>query len=231
MNLESHYKKLYNESISKISSDNYEIDDLIDSNKDNRFGLTLLIRPSIEIKEKIQKFIKEIKKIEPNQYYYPNSDIHITVMSIISCYDGFDINRIDLAKYIELIEKCIVEKKDINITFRGITASPSGIMIQGFMENNELNDIRDRLRKEFKNSNLEQSLDKRYSIQTAHSTIVRFRTTLSQKRKLLEFLDENNNFDFGTFKVNEFELVYNDWYQREKYVKEIYKFGTKNNVD
>lgn len=224
MNLENHYTKLYNESISKISSDNYEIDDLIDSNKDNRFGITLLIRPSIEIKDKIQKFIKEIEKIEPHQYYYPNSDIHITVMSIISCYDGFDIKRIDLAKYIELIEKCIVKKKAINITFKGITASPSGIMVQGFMDNNELNDIRDRLRKEFKNSNLEQSLDKRYSIQTAHSTIVRFRTELSQKVKLLEFLDENINYNFGTFKVNEFELVYNDWYQREKYVKELHKF-------
>lgn len=230
MNLESHYKKLYNESISKISSDNYDIDYLIDSNKDNRFGITLLIRPSIEIKEKIQKFIKEIKKIEPNQYYYPNSDIHITVMSIISCYDGFDIKRIDLAKYIALIKKCIVERKDINISFRGITASPSGIMIQGFMDNNELNDIRNRLRKEFKKSNLEQSVDKRYSIQTAHSTIVRFRTELNQKGKLLEFLDKNLNYQFGTFKVNEFELVYNDWYQRKKHVKAIYKFIKNNNV-
>lgn len=226
MNLESHYKELYNESISKISSDNYEIDDLIDSNEDNRFGITLLIRPSIEIKERIQKFIKEVNNIEPNQYYYPNSDIHITVMSIISCYAGFDIKNIDLAKYIELTEKCLTEKKDMNITFRGITASTSGIMVQGFMDNNELNEIRDRLRKEFKNSNLEQSLDKRYSIQTAHSTIVRFRKELSQKEKLLEFLNENIHYEFGTFKVNEFELVYNDWYQREKYVEEIYKFVT-----
>lgn len=226
MNLEEHYKKLYNDSINKISSDNYEIDDFIDSNKDERFGITLLIRPSIEIKEKIQKFIKEIEKIEPNQYYYPNSDIHITVMSIISCYEGFDIKRIDLTKYIELIEKCIVEKNDLNITFKGITASPSGIMIQGFMDNNELNDIRDRLRREFKSSNLEQSLDKRYLIQTAHSTIVRFRKELSQKGKLLEFLDENINYSFGSFKVSEFELVYNDWYHRKRYVKEIYKFVT-----
>jgi len=224
MNLESHYKKLYNESISKISSDNYEIDDLIDSNKDNRFGITLLIRPSIEIKEKIQKFIKEIKKIEPNQYFYPNSDIHITVMSIISCYDGFDMTKIDLPKYIELIKKCLAEKKDLNITFKGITASPSGIMIQGFMDNNELNNIRDRLRKEFKNSDLEQSLDERYSIQTAHSTILRFKTELTQKEKFLQVLDKNIDYDFGTFKVNKFELVYNDWYQRMKYVKKIYEY-------
>ncbi|TRX36709.1 2'-5' RNA ligase family protein [Flavobacterium restrictum] len=226
MNLENHYKKLYEESISKISSDNYEIDNLIDSEKDKRFGLTLLIRPSNEIKKEIHKFLKKIKKIEPNQYYYPNSDIHITVMSIISCYNGFDMSKIDIQKYIELTKKCLLEGVDLNISFKGITASPSGVMIQGFMDNNELNDIRDRLRKEFKNSNLEQSLDKRYSIQTAHSTIIRFKTELSQKEKFLKFLNKNINYDFGTFKVNKFELVYNDWYQREQYVKKIYEFVT-----
>lgn len=224
MNLENHYKKLYHESINKISSDNYHIDTLIDSKNDRRFGLTLIIRPSNEIKKKIQNFLKNFKEIEPNQYYYPNSDIHITVMSIISCYNDFDMSKIDVQKYIDLTEKCILKGIDLNITFKGITASPSGVMVQGFMNNNELNDIRDRLRKEFKNSNVEQSLDKRYLIQTAHSTIIRFRKELSQKEKFLELLDNSINYDFGTFKVNKFELVYNDWYQREQYVKKIHEF-------
>ena len=224
MNLENHYKKLYHESINKISSDNYHIDTLIDSKNDRRFGLTLIIRPSNEIKKKIQNFLKNIKEIEPNQYYYPNSDIHITVMSIISCYSDFDMSKIDVQKYIDLTEKCLLKGIDLNITFKGITASPSGVMVQGFMNNNELNDIRNRLRKEFKNSNVEQSLDKRYLIQTAHSTIIRFRKELSQKEKFLELLDNSINYDFGTFKVNKFELVCNDWYQREQYVKKIHEF-------
>ena len=224
MTLENHYKKLYHDSIAKISSDNYHIDTLIDSKNDRRFGLTLIIRPSNEIKTKIQDFLKNFKEIEPNQYYYPNSDIHITVMSIISCYNDFDMSKIDVQKYIDLTEKCILKGIDLNITFKGITASPSGVMVQGFMNNNVLNDIRDRLRKEFKNSNLEQSLDKRYLIQTAHSTIIRFRKELSQKEKFLELLDNSINYDFGTFKVNKFELVYNDWYQREQYVKKIHEF-------
>ena len=224
MNLENHYKKLYHESINKISSDNYHIDTLIDSKNDRRFGLTLIIRPSNEIKTKIQDFLKNFKEIEPNQYYYPNSDIHITVMSIISCYSDFDMSKIDVQKYIDLTEKCLLKGIDLNITFKGITASPSGVMVQGFMNNNELNDIRNRLRKAFKNSNVEQSLDKRYLIQTAHSTIIRFRKELSQKEKFLELLDNSINYDFGTFKVNKFELVYNDWYQREQYVKKIHEF-------
>ena len=224
MTLENHYKKLYHDSIDKISSDNYHIDTLIDSKNDRRFGLTLIIRPSNEIKTKIQDFLKNFKEIEPNQYYYPNSDIHITVMSIISCYSDFDMSKIDVQKYIDLTEKCLLKGIDLNITFKGITASPSGVMVQGFMNNNELNDIRNRLRKAFKNSNVEQSLDKRYLIQTAHSTIIRFRKELSQKEKFLELLDNSINYDFGTFKVNKFELVYNDWYQREQYVKKIHEF-------
>ena len=224
MTLENHYKKLYHDSIDKISSDNYHIDTLIDSKNDRRFGLTLIIRPSNEIKRKIQDFLKNFKEIEPNQYYYPNSDIHITVMSIISCYSDFDMSKIDVQKYIDLTEKCLLKGIDLNITFKGITASPSGVMVQGFMNNNELNDIRNRLRKAFKNSNVEQSLDKRYLIQTAHSTIIRFRKELSQKEKFLELLDNSINYDFGTFKVNKFELVYNDWYQREQYVKKIHEF-------
>ena len=80
MNLKEHYRKLYSESIDKISSDKYEIDNLIDSTLDQRFGITLLIRPSDQVKNNIQELLNKLKIVEPKQYYYPNSDIHITTM-------------------------------------------------------------------------------------------------------------------------------------------------------
>jgi len=230
MNLKEHYSKLYKESVNNILADNYEIDNLIDSDSDKRFGITLLVRPSTEVKDKIKKCINELKKVEPNQYYYPNSDIHITVMSIISCYDGFDLTKIDLSKYIEIIKKCLEYDQDINIQFKGLTASNSCILLQGFMNDNVLNEIRDKLRVEFKNSDLEQSLDKRYAIQTAHATIVRFRNELNQKDEFLKIIDDHLNFDFGTFEVKNFELVYNDWYQREGFVKKLHEFNVENNA-
>lgn len=224
MNLKEHYSELYKESVKKISSGKYEIYNLIDSKSDKRFGITLLVRPSNEVKAKIEKLTIELKKAEPNQYYYPNSDIHITVMSIISCYDDFNIENIELSKYIELIKKCLPNKKNIEINFKGLTASNSCIMLQGFMNNNVLNEIRDNLRFEFKKSELEQSLDKRYSIQTAHSTIVRFRNHLNEKENFLKIIDKYADFDFGTFEIKKIELVYNDWYQRNEHVKKLYAF-------
>ncbi len=224
MDLKKHYDTLYKESMEKIVADNYHIDTQIDSPLDQRFGLTLIIRPDFQTKNTIQRFLNELKAIDPDQYYYPNSDIHITVMSIISCYDDFDLPSISIPDYVAIIEKSLVNIRDIEINFQGVTASPSAIMLQGFTNTNSLNDLRNNLRTQFKDSGLEQSIDKRYSIQTAHSTVARFRKPISDKEKLLAILEKYRDFNFGKFQVDSYYLVYNDWYQREKWVKELHRF-------
>ena len=219
-----HYNSLYDESIKKITANEYEIDNLIDSPSDNRFGITLLIRPKDYINDNIQKFLDELKSVEPEQYYYPNSDIHVTVMSIISCYNGFELENISIDKYIDLINKSLTKRENINIEFNGITASPSCVMIQGFLSDNTLNDIRDNLRTIFINSGLEQSIDQRYTIQAAHLTVARFRKPLTRKKEFLGILDKYRNYYFGNFSADTMELVYNDWYQRKKFVRILHLF-------
>lgn len=87
-----------------------------------------------------------------------------------------------------------------------------------------MNEIRDDLRTAFKNSDLQQSIDKRYAIQTAHATVIRFRSELIHINALLNLIKKYRDFDFGTFEVKEVELVYNDWYQRERFVKKLHQF-------
>ncbi len=227
MNLKEHYNKLYQDSIHKIQSDSYQIDELIDSDNDNRFGITLLLRPDNFVKDKIQKLLSKIKLIEPNQYFYRDSDLHVTVMSIISCYNGFNFNKIGIEDYIETIKKSINGLNHFNIEFRGLTASSACLMVQGFLENNTLNQIRNNLRYNFKDTDLEQSIDKRYTIQTAHSTIFRLKGKFSNKEGFLEIVEEYKDFYFGTFTVDTLELVFNDWYQRKEYVKILHKFELK----
>ena len=225
MNLIEHYNNLYKASILKIKSDCYQIDERIDSTAENRLGITLIIRPNIQVRNNIQTFLDDLKAIEPNQYYYPNSDIHVTALSLISCYNGFDIAQISILEYVELIKKSITAYKSFEIEFRGITASPSCIMVQGFLSDNTLNDIRDNLRLNFKNSNLQQTIDTRYAIQTAHTTVVRFRKELTKKDVFITVLDTYRDYNFGTSTINTLELVYNDWYQRKEFVKELYRFN------
>lgn len=227
MNLTEHYSQLYKTSSEIISAGKYSIDSELKNESDSRFGITLLIRPNDEIKANIQAFINELKKAEPEQYFYPDSDIHITVMSIISCSGDFTLNQISPNEYIEVICRSLVDVEKIKIHFKGVTASPSAIMIQGFPSDETLNNLRNRLRENFKNSGLQQSIDSRYSILTAHSTVMRFQEKLTDPKKLIEIAEKFRDYDFGEFEVKNLELVYNDWYQRKSTTRVLGDFGLR----
>ncbi|WJS94335.1 AKAP7 2'5' RNA ligase-like domain-containing protein [Flavobacterium johnsoniae] len=227
MNLNEHYNKLYETSAATIAAGKYSIDLELKNESDSRFGITLLIRPNDEIKANIQHFINELKKVEPEQYFYPESDIHITVMSIISCSENFTLNQISPKEYIEIICRSLVDVEKIKIHYKGVTASPSALMIQGFPSDETLNNLRNKLRENFKNSGLQQSMDSRYSIFTAHSTIMRFQEKLQNPKKLIETAEKFRDYDFGEFDVTNLELVYNDWYQRKNTTKVLGDFGLR----
>lgn len=224
MNLTEHYNQLYKSSSEAILSGNYRLDVKINDPSDSRFGITLLLRPSEKIKADIQLFLEKLKAIETSQYYYPYSDIHITVMSIISCYEGFSLDQIAVESYIEIIQKSLADLAEIKIDFRGVTASNSAIMIQGFPSDESLNNLRNKLRENFKNSALEQSIDSRYSIATAHSTVMRFREKLQNPEQLIQIANQFREYNFGEFKADKLELVFNDWYQRERNTIQLKNF-------
>ena len=145
-------------------------------------------------------------------------------MSIISCYTGFDLQRIAIPDYVRVIEQSIAGN-NIAIRFTGVTASPSCIMLQGFPEDDTLNTIRNNLRTNFKSSTLEQSIDKRYSIQTAHTTVIRFRKPIAHLDEYLKILEIYRDHDFGTLRTNTLELVHNDWYHRTERIKQLHTFS------
>ncbi|MNR38408.1 hypothetical protein D3C85_1565090 [compost metagenome] len=88
-------------------------------------------------------------------------------------------------------------------------------MIQGFPTDESLNILRDKLRANFQKSALKQSIDSRYPIATAHSTVMRFQEKLDNPEKMIAVVEKFRDHDFGEFTVDKLELVYNDWYQRK----------------
>ena len=63
-----------------------------------------LIRIAPEISDKIEKFISELKNIEPNLYYYPKTDFHITIIDILKGMENRKIPN-NLNEYIDCINK------------------------------------------------------------------------------------------------------------------------------
>ena len=227
MNLEKHYNGLWENALQQYKAGAFELDPFLDSTEDDRFGLTLLFRPGAMVKDKISTFLQELRELEPAQYYYPASDMHVTVMSVISCHAGFRLADIDVEAYIKVLQECLADVKSFRVDFRGITASPSCVMVQGFQASGQLNALRDKLRASFRETSLQQTMDSRYILRTAHITVARFKEPLRNPAALLDKLQAYRNHTFGSTEVHHIELVYNDWYQRQSAVQDVWDLRLK----
>lgn len=221
MDLAEHYRQMYEDSLGVIRSQGPQTDELIDSPEDTRRGITLLTRPPQEVKAAVHAMLERLRGLEPDQYYYPDEDIHLTVLSIITCRSGFTLEEIVPQDYIRLIQNTLRGLPPIRIRFRGITLSPGCVMIQGYPNDDTLNRFRDRLRDAFRNSPLRQTLDQRYTLRTAHSTVIRFRRPFRDTDAFLSALESCREQDFGSFRLDRMELVLNDWYQRRENTREL----------
>ena len=214
MNLQAHYNAMRRAAGQELARGAAEIDKLIDSPADSRRGITLLARPPARLTAAIGKILADFRQIEPDQYFYPASDLHVTVLSIISCYPGFTLDLIAPAAYQQALRAICQVSRPFTITYRGLTASAGGVMVQGFPADGGLEELRQATRRYFQASGLAQSIDQRYCLQTAHSTVIRFRQPLHNPAQLLAMLARYEDHCFGSFEVDTVELVYNDWYQR-----------------
>ena len=220
----AHYDQMWAQACKSFLEGKTMSDPLLDDPHDDRYGITLLLRPDEATAQKIHVFLQHMAEFEPDQYYYPLSDLHLTILSIISCYSDFRLNQINIDEYDIKIKEVLQDISPLRIRLKGITASPSTILLQGFPEEDTLQRLRDRLREVFKNSTLQHSIDSRYRLVTAHSTVVRFRKPLRNPEAFVRQLEKYRQADFGWVEAKQLELVGNDWYQRKAKVKVLKRY-------
>jgi 2'-5' RNA ligase len=51
---------------------------------DTRFGVTIVAYPPPDLRQHIADLSTRLKAVEPGQYYYPPTDLHVTVLEVIS---------------------------------------------------------------------------------------------------------------------------------------------------
>ncbi len=218
------YDDMWNKALPLFQRDQVEADPLIMDPYDARRGLTLRARPGRELVRKIEDFTRQLKPIIPDQYFIPASDLHLTILSIISCSVGVSRDEIPDPAYIKTIAECIGGLPFPRIKFRGITASPSCLLLRGYPENNRLTELRTRLRDAFRNSTLPSSIDARYAIRTAHITVMRFQTPQRFLAGFTQFITANKDHEFGILEIGEIELVSNDWYHKKENTRLLHTF-------
>jgi len=218
---------------SKLEKGQCEMDLNIGNKDDTRRGVTALAyleSNNKSVVNEIEHFLKQVQQIEPEQYYHPTNELHLTILSIITCIAGFKLTDINTTEYVKVFNQVFNGIDSIEIEFKGITASSSCVVIQGFPVDSSLNILRDRLRKNFKASGLRSSIDSRYKITTAHVSVIRFYTPIKDIDNVKVLFQKYRNYNFGTVKLTKIEFVFNNWYQNLSITEKIANYSIQERV-
>jgi 2'-5' RNA ligase len=219
------YDMLWNGSFDGIAQGDVETDPFItDPASDRRRGLTLLFRPTPEIRQAIQCFLDELRAIEPGQYYYSIENMHFTVLSLFTAIPDHQKEYDRLPSYEAAVQEALVNVTPFSIYLRGITVSRGAVMVCGYPQSSTLNSLRGRLRENLITGGLSQGLDVRYTLIAAHTTVMRYSSPLRNSGQFASCLLENKHRDFGLLDVKELQLVKNDWYMSQQHTPILHRY-------
>ncbi|UCD04512.1 MAG: hypothetical protein JSW73_02675, partial [Candidatus Woesearchaeota archaeon] len=129
--LQEKYDSIWNSSRESLLNNEVDIDKHLSSiSSDKRMGLTVLI-PLGEIFDDV---MNSLRKIEPEQYFYPASDTHITIIDFVGAYEGFIPDKKQVEIYKKVLSNVLKNIPVFNIKFKGLTASKGAVMVQGFYD-------------------------------------------------------------------------------------------------
>ena len=211
--LEQHYAQLWHGALHAWHHGTVALDPLLTQKQnDQRRGFTLILRPTPAMAHQFARFLAAVAAVEPSQYYYRPSEFHITVLSLFTATAAYQPYVAHQAAYLRAIDQALAGTHRFALHFRGITASPGAIMVQGFPCDDTLDGIRQRVRQELRRAGVGSGLDQRYPITTAHATVVRFQQPFRHLHALLHCLQRYRAHDFGAMAVDAIQFVANDWY-------------------
>ena len=222
---EDRYEKLWREAVAAFAQGKPRLDAFLKNRAgDPRRGVTLIARPDPEVRDRVGKFLRKIRDMAPKQYYYRPAEFHVTVLSVIPGSESWQEPMQKLPEYLAALDTVLRSRSAFSIAFRGVTASPEAVLIQGFPEGQALVQLRDDLRAALLGRGLGDSLDRRYKVAAAHLTVVRLSTPMADWKPLKALLAAHRQTDFGESHIRSLQLIESDWYASADTVRTLREY-------
>jgi len=180
---------------------------------DGRRGLTLLMRPGVELARRLEAFLAPLRAEEPGLYFQPAADMHLTVLSLFTATVDHETHLAHLDAYQAAVSEALAGVPPVTVDVEGLTLARDAVLAQGFPRGDTLARVRERLRAALAARGLGAGLDQRYRLETAHLTLARFAGPLRRPEPFVRALEGARRHAFGVIEGREMELVVSDWYQ------------------
>lgn len=219
------YEQLWNEAVAALELGQPQLDPhLLDQAADCRRGVSLMFDLPPAVQTRIKNFLDPLALEFPGQYFYRPLELHVTIVTFISATELWRKEIGDVPAFREILSSVLSRHPPFEVEFRGITAAPNAVMVQGFPRGDTLENIRRDLRRGFAERGFANRLDRRYPNQAAHVTAMRFCRADANWKRLLEMLTANRQTNFGEMRAETLQLTWGDWYASANTLRTLQKF-------
>lgn len=162
--------------LDSISIDHELVEELSHPGSDRRSGVNLVSRPYGDIVAFIQAIQKYLRDAEPDQYYYPASDLHLTVLEI--CHSRTPAEAAQMAAAVAPLLQAIVNSQLlIDLASPELTFDDRAVALSFKSGQERLDDLRMALSGHL--SDLGVCVSPRYKPSSAHVTLMRYMRPLN----------------------------------------------------
>ena len=171
MSIQTLYDSIHQENIAFIRSGDVFVDEYLGTGlADTRRGLSLII-PLDQIMKGYEALIKSFQILEPEQYYYPAEDLHITVFDYIGAHKAYARSSSIEQTCINITNEFVESLSGFTVLFKGIVFSREAGLLKGY-DDGSVVALRKRIRQQLKVYGLSNT--ERYESMSVHSTFMRF---------------------------------------------------------
>jgi 2'-5' RNA ligase len=206
------YAQLWSRTTAALETGGLRVDPLLSGTiRDPRRGVTLVARPDAGVRSRVENFLREAAPLCPGQHVYQPAELHMTVLPVIPGSESWrgEIRKLPACRAV--LKEVLKGRRAFSVKFRGVTASPEAVLVQGFPQDDILARLRDDLRGAFRRHGIGENLDRRYKITAAHLTVMRFTNPKSDWKRLFDFLRAHRETDFGETRFQSLQLIWSDW--------------------
>jgi 2'-5' RNA ligase len=185
---------------------------LLDRTADTRIGLSVVARPVGAVRDRLGDLAVELHELEPDQHRYANGELHVTVINLLPVVEPGENTADLIAAFARLTRKAVTACAPFAIRFSGILLASDCVIARGYPVGPGLEELRNRLRSEFRAAGLGHLIEREYKHVTAHSTVFRFRYQLKDLPQFRARVAALADIDLGRCEVATIRLVEHDWY-------------------
>ncbi len=201
-----------------------QIDPLLQEHlPDARRGLTVIFRPQPAVAAQVAGWLDELA-VTHRINILRAGQLHVTVLSLFTATPEYAPFFARLPRYLAALEAALAALPPFAVAFRGVTASPAAVMVQGFPTGRHAGTRTHGAAHAITAAGLGGDLDRRYRLTTAHLSALRLRAPLADPARFVAQLDAARSRDFGVTQVDELLLVANDWYMTPGVVEVVRRY-------